>query len=62
MLVKLKGFGGRPDRSLRANEFLLARQIPNFYFHVTTAYDLLRHGGVEIGKGDYLGELEYLEA
>ena len=61
-LVKLKGFAGRPDRSLRANEFLLARQIPNFYFHVTTAYDLLRHGGVEIGKNDYLGELEYLEA
>jgi hypothetical protein len=62
MLVKLKGSGGRPDRSLRANEFLVARQIPNFYFHVTTAYDLLRHGGVEIGKRDYLGELEYLEA
>jgi uncharacterized protein len=62
MIVKLKGNGGRPDRTLRANEFLLARQIPNFYFHVTTAYDLLRHGGVEIGKGDYLGQLEYLEA
>lgn len=62
MLVTLKGFGGRPDRTLRANEFLLARQVPNFYFHVTTAYDLLRQGGVEIGKNDYLGELEYLAA
>jgi len=29
--------------------------LPNFYFHVTTAYALLRHAGVEIGKGDYLG-------
>jgi len=29
--------------------------LPNFYFHVTTAYALLRHGGVEIGKTDYLG-------
>ena len=29
--------------------------LPNFYFHVTTAYNLLRHGGVEIGKMDYLG-------
>ncbi len=29
--------------------------LPNFFFHVTTAYALLRHGGVEIGKGDYLG-------
>ncbi len=29
--------------------------LPNFFFHVTTAYALLRHAGVEIGKGDYLG-------
>jgi uncharacterized protein len=29
--------------------------LPNFYFHVTTAYALLRHAGVEIGKRDYLG-------
>jgi len=29
--------------------------LPNLFFHVTTAYALLRHGGVELGKGDYLG-------
>jgi len=29
--------------------------LPNFYFHVTTTYALLRHAGVELGKGDYLG-------
>ena len=29
--------------------------LPNFYFHATTAYALLRHGGVELGKRDYLG-------
>jgi uncharacterized protein len=29
--------------------------LPNFYFHVTTAYDILRHNGVELGKLDYLG-------
>lgn len=29
--------------------------LPNFFFHVTTAYNLLRHNGVEIGKADYLG-------
>lgn len=29
--------------------------LPNFFFHVTTAYALLRHAGVELGKGDYLG-------
>ena len=29
--------------------------LPNFFFHMTTAYALLRHAGVEVGKGDYLG-------
>jgi hypothetical protein len=29
--------------------------IPNFYFHVTTAYAILRHNGVDVGKKDYLG-------
>jgi hypothetical protein len=29
--------------------------LPNFFFHLTTAYALLRHAGVEVGKGDYLG-------
>jgi hypothetical protein len=35
--------------------YLIGRQIPNFFFHVTTAYDILRHNGVEIGKRDFLG-------
>ena len=35
--------------------FLLGWALPNFFFHVTTAYDILRHDGVEIGKRDYLG-------
>jgi len=51
-----------PGKLLRANEYLLARQIPNFYFHITTAYDILRQGGVPIGKDDYLGQLELLDA
>jgi hypothetical protein len=29
--------------------------VPNVYFHITTAYNILRHNGVEIGKRDYLG-------
>jgi uncharacterized protein len=37
--------------------YLLNSRLPNFYFHVTTAYDILRHCGVEIGKRDYLGKL-----
>lgn len=36
-------------------QFLLGHAIPNVYFHVTTAYNILRHNGVEIGKRDYLG-------
>src|SRR4249919_2479816 len=35
--------------------YLLNHAVPNFYFHVTTAYDILRHSGVEIGKADFLG-------
>lgn len=35
--------------------FLKHYALPNFYFHLTTAYALLRHGGVEVGKSDYLG-------
>mgnify|MGYP003460229134 CR=1 FL=1 len=35
--------------------YLLTYVIPNFYFHITTAYAILRHNGVEIGKRDYLG-------
>ncbi len=36
--------------------YLLNLAMPNFYFHVTTAYDILRHNGVELGKSDYLGK------
>jgi len=32
--------------------------LPNFFFHVTTAYNLLRHNGVELGKADYLGSVQ----
>jgi hypothetical protein len=39
----------------RGQAYLLNRVLPNFYFHITTAYDILRHNGVELGKRDYLG-------
>ena len=38
----------------RGLPYLTEQVLPNFYFHVTTAYNLLRHGGVEIGKKDFL--------
>ena len=39
-------------------DYLLYWVLPNFYFHVATAYNLLRHGGVEIGKMDFLGKVQ----
>jgi len=36
-------------------QYLLGQALPNFYFHVTTAYNILRHNGVEVGKKDYIG-------
>ena len=36
-------------------DLLLKRALPNFYFHATTAYDILRHNGVEIGKRHFMG-------
>ena len=40
-----------------AEGFLLSFSIPNFYFHATTAYDILRNRGVKLGKRDFLGQL-----
>jgi uncharacterized protein len=49
-------------KALPADEYVFARQLPNFYFHMTTTYDLLRHGGVELSKLDYLGPLNLVDA
>lgn len=46
---------GETESRYTAMQFLLGRALPNFYFHVTTAYNILRHNGIEIGKRDYLG-------
>lgn len=48
-----------PGREWRftGKSYLTEFALPNFYFHVTTAYDLLRHKGVPLGKSDYLGDL-----
>ena len=46
-------------KSLSGEEFLFQHAIPNLYFHVTTAYAILRHNGVEVGKKDFLGEMPY---
>lgn len=64
---EMEGFIGRdarfsmPDYNLElpftAENFLLSFSQPNFYFHATTAYDIMRHKGVEIGKRDFMGAL-----
>jgi hypothetical protein len=41
--------------SFTGRDFLLAQSMPNFYFHTTTAYNILRHNGVEVGKRDFMG-------
>ena len=41
-------------RTLKGEAYLLNVALPNLFFHVTTAYAILRHNGVELGKGDYL--------
>lgn len=43
------------SRSMQGLPYLLTHVTPNVYFHVTTAYNILRHSGVEIGKQDFLG-------
>jgi uncharacterized protein len=46
-----------PNRTLNfsGRDYILGFVLPNFYFHVTTAYNILRHNGLAIGKLDYLG-------
>lgn len=46
-------------KSLTGEQYVVHHMIPNFYFHVTTAYAILRHNGVDIGKKDYLGAMPY---
>ena len=47
--------GTPKERRIGGQAYLLAYGLPQFFFHVTTAYNLLRHNGVEIGKKDYMG-------
>jgi hypothetical protein len=47
--------GPQKTMTLKGAQYLLGFGLPNFYFHATTAYDILRHCGVELGKRDFLG-------
>ena len=48
--------GGQP-RTFRAGAYLYHFAMPNFYFHTTTAYNILRSLGIEIGKRDFMGQM-----
>ena len=56
--VELK-FPGRELKFLGLG-YLLSYAMPQFFFHVTTAYDILRHNGVPLGKRDFLGRIQLL--
>ena len=53
--ITLKTGGG--SQTLSGQTYLLHNALPNFFFHVTTAYAILRHCGVEVGKKDFIGQL-----
>lgn len=67
--VDPKAFEGSEDRTVElklpggaltftGEDYLFGFALPNFFFHVVTAYDILRHKGVQIGKLDYLGPVQ----
>ena len=65
--VEPQAYAGAADRRVappwlqgkwfRAADYLTQLAVPNFYFHVTSAYAILRHNGVELGKMDFLGSM-----
>ena len=65
--VQEKDFSGAADRKvappwlggrwLKGSDYLVQVAVPNFFFHATMAYGILRHNGVELGKMDYIGSL-----
>lgn len=69
---EMEGFFGKPllfsipgtkfERHFTGDSFLLSFSQPNFYFHVTTAYGILRNKGVKVGKVDYLGAMRTVPA
>jgi hypothetical protein len=54
-IIKIKLGRNAPETEMSGTDYALRVALPNFYFHVTAAYAVLRHGGLEIGKNDFLG-------
>lgn len=51
-----------PGKVLKGNEYLLQMIIPNVYFHVAMVYAILRKSGVDVGKMDFLGPINFVDA
>lgn len=58
-VVKLPWLAGKV---MRGRDYMVEFAMPNFYFHVATAYAILRHNGVDLGKMDYIGKLTLRDA
>lgn len=50
-----------PGKVIEGIDYLLQVTIPNVFFHITTAYAILRHNGVDVGKMDYLGTMKFVD-
>ena len=48
---------GKETMTMRGEDYFQSFTLPNFYFHLTTAYNILRHNGVSVSKLDFLGEI-----
>ena len=46
-----------PGKGIKGAHYLVDMALPNFYFHITTAYAILRHNGVNVGKLDFIGHI-----
>ena len=53
---------GQNKMKMKGADYLTQLSLPNFYFHLTTAYDILRYAGVDIGKRDFLGAVQAVAA
>lgn len=50
-----------PGKGMKGADYLVEMALPNFYFHITTAYAILRHNGVPLGKVDFIGSLKMID-
>jgi hypothetical protein len=56
------GFSWAPGKTTAGEDYLIQMTIPNTYFHLTMAYAILRHNGVDVGKMDFLGPINLVES